>query len=204
MAIIFDLFNRGGLVAVLIFVGLEYTCFPIPSEVILPFVGSLAAVNGCSVIGVILLSVIFSYIGCLVCYLIGYYGGAYLYNKIYERFKGWQKGLDLANSKFIKYGSVSVLLCRLIPLCRTYISFFAGMFKQSLLKYSFYSVLGIFVWNTCLILLGFVLVDKWVIIGEYYNKYKIILIILISFIMFSFLFCKLYKRGKKDKTINGD
>lgn len=204
MAMVLDLFNKGGLVAVLIFIGLEYTCFPIPSEFILPFVGSIAAIKGYSVVGIILLSVIVSYMGCLICYLIGFYGGAFLYNKIYNKFTRWQKGLDVANNNFIKYGNISVLICRLVPLCRTYISFFAGIFKQNLFKYSFYSILGISIWNTCLIMFGFVFVDKWELISGYYDRYKIILIILFSFVFFFILNYKMHKRKKKDKTINGD
>ena len=89
------------------------------------------------------MSIIFSYFGCLVCYLIGYYGGTYVYNKICNKYVRWQKGFDSAREKFNKYGNISVLVCRLIPLSRTYISFFAGMFKQSLFKYSIYYVIFI-------------------------------------------------------------
>lgn len=204
MDIIFRFFSKGGLVAVLVLIGLEYACFPIPSEFILPFLGSIASIEGYSVLGVILLSVIASYIGCLICYLIGYYGGVYLYNKIYNKFVRWQKGLNEANRKFEKYGNISVLVCRLVPLCRTYISFFAGIFKQGLIKYSFFSLLGIFIWNTVLITLGFNLANRWQIIGEYYNKYKNFIIIIFGIILLMILFFKLYKKVKKDKTINGD
>ena len=181
--------------------GLEYACFPLPSEIILPFIGSLAYVQGYNLVGVILLSVIVSYFGCLVCYLLGYYGGVYLYNKIYKKFTRWRKGMDLANDKFNKYGGVSVLMCRLVPLCRTYISFFAGIFKQSLLKYSFFSVIGIIIWNSILICGGYALADKWELISKYYDNYKafflVLLIIIIGFILW-------YKKSKKEKNINGD
>lgn len=204
MNIILNLFNTNGLIAVFILVGLEYACFPLPSEFILPFLGSIASINGYSIVGVIILSVIFSYFGCLICYLIGYYGGTYLYNKIYNKFIKWQKGLDLASSKFNKYGNVSVLVCRLIPLCRTYISFFAGIFKQNLFKYSLYSIAGIAVWNTVLISLGYTLANKWEIIDGYYNKYKFILLFLFIIVACVFLFSKVYKKRKIDKNINGD
>jgi len=204
MNIILGLFSKKGILAVFVLIGLEYTCFPLPSEFILPFIGSIASVRGYSVIGVILLSVIFSYFGCLICYLVGYYGGVYLYDKIYKKFRKGQKGLDFAKEKFEKYGGVSVFLCRLVPLCRTYISFFAGIFKQSLFTYSFYSIIGIFLWNTTLIVSGYLLANKWNIIGDYYNKYKIIVFFLFLIIIFLIFFCIMYKKVKNDKTINGD
>ena len=142
MDFILNIIGKSGMVPVFVLLGMEYACFPLPSEIILPFIGSLACIRGYSLVGVILFSIIVSYFGCLVCYLVGYYGGVYLYNKIYKRFIKWRKGMDFANDKFNKYGGVSVLICRLIPLCRTYISFFAGLFKQDLLKYSFCSVLN--------------------------------------------------------------
>jgi len=204
MKIITSLFNKWGLLAVFVLIGLEYACFPLPSEIVLPFAGFLASINKYSVVGVIILSSIAGYIGCLICYLVGYYGGHYLYNKIYNKFKKWQKGLDVASNKFNKYGNLSVFVCRLIPLCRTYISFFAGLFKQNFFKYSFYSILGILIWNIVLIMLGYVLVNNWVLVGKYYNKYKFIVLLLILMILFFILFYKLHKKRKLTKTINGD
>ena len=204
MQIITNLFNKYGLLFVFFLILLEYACFPLPSEVVLPFVGFVASMNGYSIIGVILLSTIMGYLGCLTCYLVGYYGGSYLYKKIYDRFQKWQKGMDMAMTKFNKYGNLSVFICRLIPLCRTYISFLAGLFKQNLFKYSLYSILGILIWNTVLITLGYVLVDNWGLVEIYYNKYRFIILFLGLLIICLFLVYKLYKKKKLTKTISGD
>jgi len=204
MGLILNLFSRGGLVMILILIGLEYACFPLPSEIVLPFSGFLVSMNGYSVVGFVILSVIVGYLGCLFCYLLGYYGGNYIYKKIYLKFPKWQKGLDETSNKFKKYGNVSVLICRVIPLCRTYISFFSGIFGQGLFKFSLYSVIGISIWNTVLILLGVVLKDNWNNVSFYYEKYKIILISLICLIICLFFLYKLYKKRKFVKTINGD
>lgn len=204
MKLIFNLFNNGGLITIFILIALEYSCFPIPSEVVLPFTGFVCSLNGYSMLGVVILSVIMGYFGCLVCYLIGYYGGAKIYNKIYMKFTKWKKGLDTASNKFSKYGNISVLICRLIPLCRTYISFFAGMFKQNLFQYSLYSIIGILIWNVVLISFGYILMNRWELAGEFYNKYKLVLLFVASITLVLILFYKLYKKVKKAKTINGD
>ena len=201
MNFILSIFSKWGLFAMFILILLEYACFPIPSEVVLPFAGFISSSKGYSLVGVILLSVITGYIGCLICYLIGYYGGNYIYNKIYTKFPKWQKGLDSAENKFKKYGNVSVFACRLLPLCRTYISFFAGIFKQSLFKYSIYSIFGILLWNIILISLGYFLGNNWNLASNYYDKYKIVLFaVLLVFIVFFLV----YRIIKKVKNSNGD
>ena len=204
MDYIFKFFGQGSLITIFFMIGLEYSCFPIPSEFVLPLAGFIARINNYNLIATIFLSVLVSYFGCLMCYLIGYYGGAKLYDRIYEKKKKWRKGLDFAKEKFDKYGNVSTFICRLIPLCRTYISFFAGIFKQSLFKYSFYSILGISVWNTILITLGYVLMDKKDVINDYYKSYKFLLMLIFVIILLVFLAMKMNKNSKKRKNINGD
>lgn len=201
MEFIMSFFYKWGIFAVFLLVALEYACFPLPSEIILPFTGYLAIKGGYSLVGVIIFSTIMGYIGCLLCYIVGYYGGGYLYSKLYKKMKTWRKGLDSANSFFEKYGNLSVLGCRILPLCRTYISFFAGMFKQSLFKYSVYSIIGILVWNSVLISMGYYLADNWELVSKYLDKYKIAFFLVLFIIFICFL---VYKKKKKTKTINGD
>ncbi len=204
MNFIINLFNKWGLIIFFILVMLEYACFPLPSEVLLPFLGFMINVNDYSVVGAIVLSTIMGFIGCLLCYLVGYYGGNVFYNKIYNKFKNVKKGVDYGKEKFDKYGNISVMICRIIPLCRTYISFLSGLYKQSLFTYSLFSILGILIWNSILIVLGYFLADRWGLVTIYYNKYKLVFIITILFLIAGFLLYKLYKKKKLRKNINGD
>lgn len=204
MKFIINLFDKWGLIIFFILIMLEYACFPLPSEALLPFLGFIVRRNSYSIIGTLILSVIMGYIGCLFCYLIGYYGGNFFYKKIYNKYKGVKKGLDYGEEKFKKYGNASVMMCRIVPVCRTYISFLAGLYKQSLFNYSFFSIVGILGWNSLLIILGYVLADKWGLVSEFYSKYKLLFCILVILFILIFLIHKLYKKSKKRKTINGD
>lgn len=201
MGFIMSFFYKWGIFAVFLLVALEYACFPLPSEIILPFTGFLANERGYSLVGVIIFSTVMGYIGCLFCYVVGYYGGGYLYSKLYKKMKKWRKGLDSANYFFEKYGNLSVLGGRILPLCRTYISFFAGMFKQGLFKYSLYSIIGILVWNSFLISMGYYLADKWGLVSKYLEKYKIAFFLVLFILLICFF---VYKNKKNAKTINGD
>ena len=82
MGFILALFDKFGLFMVFMLVMLEYACFPIPSEIILPFMGYVAKMNCYDLFGVIIMSVLMGCLGSLICYLIGYYGGSKIFNKI--------------------------------------------------------------------------------------------------------------------------
>lgn len=204
MDFILMLFDKYGLLMIFLIIMFEYACFPIPSELVLPFLGYVSNYNFYNLFGVIIMSVIVGYIGSLICYLVGYYGGSKIYNKIYNKIPKWRKGLDASHGFFYKYGNISVMVGRVIPMFRTYVSFFAGLFKQSLFKYSLYSIVGITVWNAILITLGYYLSYKWELVESYYEKYKILFLIIIITLLIIFLIYKVYKKIKNTKTINGD
>ncbi|ADU28253.1 DedA family protein [Ethanoligenens harbinense] len=150
-----------GLWAVFILVALEYACFPLPSEVILPFAGAFAArtdvpfqyvLPGCCAAGLL---------GCLLCYAVGRSVGGKLLAWVEKRFPIAGKGLCATRAWFEKHGSVSVMLGRVLPLFRTYISLIAGMARQPVWKFTLLSLIGLTVWNTVLVGLGYLLAGQW-------------------------------------------
>ena len=64
MHLIFEAVEKFGMIAVFILIMLEYACFPVPSEVVLPFSGAIASSNNTSLISVLISSLF----GC--CYLL--------------------------------------------------------------------------------------------------------------------------------------
>lgn len=203
MDFIFLLFDKFGLLIIFLLVVLEYACLPLPSEILLPFMGYIVNKGAYNLMGSIIISIILGYFGSLICYLIGYYGGSKIYNKIYNKVPSWRKGLDGSHRFFYKYGNLSVMVGRIIPMFRTYVSFFAGIFKQSLFKYSLYSIIGISLWNTILISLGYYLSNNWIIVQKYYKNYKYIFLLILSSVIVIFVY-KMYKKMKNTKNINGD
>lgn len=205
MDFIVELVDKYGLFIIFMLVMLEYACFPLPSELVLPFSGAVAASAGLSLIFIILLSTVAGYLGCLICYAIGRSGGVSIINKIKNKFPRSKSGLDKSEEIFLKYSTVSVAVGRVIPLCRTYISLIAGTFKQNLLKFSIYSLMGILAWNTFLISGGYLLADNWQIISESYNTYKIIvLLVLLTVIVSVFVIFLIRKKRNKIKEITNN
>ena len=142
--------KKFGIIAEFFIVLLEYACFPIPSEVVLPFAGAMSVTCSISIVLIILISIIAGILGSIICYYIGYFGTKKIINKISKK-DGFKESLV----KYQKYSNASVCIGRIIPLCRTYISFVAGMSHQPIKQYIFYSSIGITIWNTCLITLGY-------------------------------------------------
>ena len=142
---------HNGLPALFLFIFLEYACFPISSEVILPFSGYISKVNDISFPIIFLISLVAGLLGTLVCYGIGYIFGYKLINAINGRFPSMESKFNKSFAFFNRHGSFAVCLGRIIPLVRTYISFVAGIAKMNFLRYVVFSTIGIGLWNFVLI-----------------------------------------------------
>ena len=188
MEFISSIFDKYGLIATLFIIFLEYACFPISSEIVLPALGALAKAKEISFFMLLPLSVLAGLLGTGVCYMIGRLGGSLLLDGLGKRFPKMQKGIIASRTKFDRYGAAAVCFLRVIPLCRTYIAFIAGTAKQPAPVYFSFSLLGITVWNCLLLSLGYFLQDNLDVIRIYYDKYKQILLPLaLAFILFFFV-----------------
>lgn len=176
MEFVMDAVRDYGLIGVFVLILLEYACFPLPSEIVLPFSGAVASQSGWTYWEILLLSTIAGVLGALACYIIGYFGGYPLVEKIGRRFPKMQKGLDASRKKYAQYASFASGVGRVIPLCRTYISFIAGISRQNIWSYLLSTAIGVAVWNSVLLALGFLLAENWELATEYYEQYKMILI----------------------------
>ena len=188
MSVINSFILQYGLISVFVLIMIEYACFPLPSEVVLPLCGAIAARNHFGFLTILILSIIAGILGSIFCYTVGNWGGKSIINKIIEICPKAKKGIFATQDYFNKYSSISVCVCRLIPLCRTYISFIAGIAGQNIITFVISSIVGITIWNTSLISIGYIFSESWVRIMSHYNDYKfLVLIIPISIIFIGFV-----------------
>lgn len=173
---LFSFLNTYGFPAMLLLVLLEYACFPVSSEIVLPFCGALAAARGISYPLLVLLSACAGLIGTTLCYAVGWFGGIPLLSRIMKRFPKTKKGICVSTEFFNKRGAILVLIGRFIPICRTYLGFVAGTLKLGLLQYLIYSFFGILAWNALLCGLGFLLKSHWPLVTSWYTRYRNLLI----------------------------
>lgn len=186
--------SNNGLFAMFLIIMLEYACFPVSSEIVLPFSGAVASGKQIPFFIIIFTSVIAGMIGTSFCYMIGRFGGTALLNRITNRFPKTEKGINSSYEKFNHYGSYAVCIGRMIPICRTYIAFIAGAAKQPIHTYISYSFLGITIWNIVLIGIGYYLQDNWKLVLYYYQKFEAVIIPAILVIILLIIKSKLKKR----------
>ncbi len=120
-----------GYLAIFLLMVAESACIPIPSELIMTFGGALAAgaVPGThlNLAGVIIAGAAGNVVGSYIAWAVGKYGGQAALRRWGRRFRIREHDLDRANRWFDRYGPRAVLIGRLLPVVRTFISLPAGI-----------------------------------------------------------------------------
>ena len=189
-----------GYLGIFLAVFLEYACFPLPSEILLPFIGLLASREAFSLPGIILVSVFAGLFGSIVCYFIGYYGGSPIIDWLCTKSSGAKKSFKTLNIILNKYDKPAVFLSRLLPITRTYISLAVGAMKMNFTHFILYSLGGIVIWNILLISLGYFLGENTDLISKILKDYSIIALLVIGVVAIVFGY-KLILKNKKDKRL---
>ncbi|MEI3046535.1 MAG: VTT domain-containing protein [Romboutsia timonensis] len=104
-----------------------------------------------------------------------------------------------------KYDKISVLLSRLIPLARTFISIIAGVIRMNIGTFTIYSSLGILIWNSVLISAGYIVSDNIEMIGLMISRYSILIMIigLIGVAIYIYIM-KIKSRNIEDECSTGE
>lgn len=194
MDLIVEFMTQYGLIAMFIFIILEYACLPLPSEVILPLAGAMVLANGDSIVLAIMISIVAGLIGSMICYSIGYTGGNAVIERMMKKYPSTRKGIESTRQFYERYATYSVGVGRVIPLFRTYISFIAGITKQRMGSFLLASMIGITVWNTLLMGLGYWLADEWKNVMGYYDQGKWFILLIACAGILLLIFKKTRKR----------
>ena len=139
----------------------ESACIPLPSEVILPFAGYLVSRGQMNLYLVATVGALGCNLGSAVAYAIGRYGGRPAVGRW-----GWyvlltRHDLDLADRFFDRFGGITVLIARLLPVVRTYIALPAGIARMPQLRFHIYTFVGSWPWCFLLAYAGMLLGDRW-------------------------------------------
>lgn len=176
-------------------VSLEYACFPLPSEVVLPMAGIVAANGKMTLVGAIIASVLGGLIGSLLCYMVGYFGGNSLISYLSRKYPKTKKSADLLTNYFNNHGKLTVFFTRLIPLTRTYVSIIAGATKLNLFSFIVYSLGGVILWNTVLISLGFYIGNNLDLINLIISRYTSVVFSILFIVLIGYFIYKYRKRA---------
>ncbi len=150
-----------GYAGIVALMGIESACIPLPSEIIMPFAGYLVYTGHFNLFWAATAGAIGCNVGSVLAYWIGAAGG----RPLVERYGRWvlmsHHDLDRMTRFFEKYGTITVLLGRLLPVVRTFIAFPAGVARMPQLRFHIYTFIGSWPWCYGLAYAGMKLGEKW-------------------------------------------
>jgi len=159
----------------------EHIFPPIPSEVIMPLAGFLAASGRMSLTLTIVTGTLGSVLGTMIWYWIGLWFGE-------ERLKRFAarhgrlltlspSDIDAAHDWFQRHGAMAVFFGRMIPAIRTLISVPAGLARMPMWKFLIYTVIGSALWTGVLTFAGLMLHENYVLVGDYIDPLSKLVVI---------------------------
>jgi membrane protein DedA with SNARE-associated domain len=139
----------------------EAACIPIPSEVTVSFGGYLASTGKLELALVIVIATVGETVGALIGYSIGRFGGRRLVDRFGRYVLLTHADLDRAQSWFDGRGEWGVLIGRVVPVIRTFISLVAGVAEMQPVRFAVLTFLGSLIWVGALAGVGYGLGGEW-------------------------------------------
>jgi len=153
--------DAGGYAGIVVLMGINSANIPLPSEIIMPFSGYLVYLGRFNLFLVATAGMVGCNLGSAFAYWLGAKGG----RPLVERYGKWvlmsRNDLDRMTSFFEKYGGITVLLARLLPVVQTFIAFPAGIAKMPRLRFHIYTSIGSWSWYLFLAYVGMKLGQAW-------------------------------------------
>ena len=150
-----------GLVFIFVFMAVESSFIPFPSEVVMIPAGFLAArgeLTGAPATALVL-AIAVGLLGSLAGAYVNYFLALWVGRPFLERYGRWlfiqPEPLARACEVFNRYGAATTFVCRLVPVIRQLISIPAGIARMKLGSFTLFTGLGAGIWTAILALVGF-------------------------------------------------
>ena len=208
----FDWFvNNASYLFVFVFMVIERSFIPFPSEVVVPPAAYLAMQKGdMNIFLVVLAATAGALVGALVNYVLSLLiGRPIVYAFANSRFGHAclinQEKVEKAEKYFDNHGAASTFFGRLIPAVRQLISIPAGIAKMNIWVFMLFTSLGALIWNCILAGLGWwlsrhVSLDELYVSVEKYNSYLTLGGIIILVLCVLYILYNAFKKNNATKT----
>jgi membrane protein DedA with SNARE-associated domain len=147
-------FRDVGYPGIVVLMAIESSILPLPSELVMPPAGYLAAKGEMSALVAIACGVAGSIVGSLVSYWLALRLGRALVRRLGRSVGISERSLERSERFFDRHGDISVLLARLLPVIRHLISLPAGLARMRLPAFVTFTGLGALLWCTVLTGIG--------------------------------------------------
>ncbi len=176
---IISVISQSGYLGIVLLMGIESACIPLPSEVIMPFSGYLVYAGRFSLIWVAIAGAVGCNVGSLVAYYVGAWGGRPLAERYGRYLLVTRHDLEMADRWFARYGDWAVFFSRLLPVIRTFIALPAGIARMNFLRFNVYTFLGSLPWCWVLAYSGMKLGERWTTLRAYFHRFDAVLGVLL-------------------------
>ena len=129
--------------------------FPfLPGDSILFIAGTIVATAGLNVHLLVALLIVAAILGDSVNYAVGHYIGPRIYDRPDSR---WFKQAHLAQTQafYDRFGGLTIIIGRFIPIIRTFAPFLAGVAGMTYRRFLSYNVVGAVLWIGLLVYAGY-------------------------------------------------
>jgi membrane-associated protein len=203
VSMIFDVNEIEGLSSIIIYVlctavvfcetGLFFGVI-FPGDSLLLYLGLLASTGKINFFLILFLLIFSSFLG----YLFGYWQGMRLKDWLHNKPDGMffrQNRLAKVKAIFNKYGAVSILIAKCIPVARSFSPYVAGIIEMRFSYFVFFNFLGSVIWVTGFLSLGYFLGNEYADVMHKLLPWLALFIVSV----FVFTFLTYYIKNKKRK-----
>jgi membrane protein DedA with SNARE-associated domain len=156
-----DVIDALGLPGIFALMVAESACIPIPSEATMLFAGFNVADGRWTMAEITTAGVAGNVVGSWIAYAVGYFGRVDVLERHGAKLHVKRSHLEIADRWFERYGSITVFVCRLLPVVRTFISLPAGVARMPFWRFTVLTVLGCLPWVWLLAYVGMQAGDNW-------------------------------------------
>jgi membrane-associated protein len=171
--------------------------FFLPGDSLLVTAGLFAATGELDIVLLNLMLIPAAVIGDAVGYWIGHKSGPHLFKK--EQSLLFRKDYLIKTQEFYnKYGGITIILARFIPIIRTFAPTVAGIAQMKYIDFFKYNVVGGALWVLSMTLLGYLLGNTIPNIDKHIEK-VIVIIVFLSILPIIYKFVSAKRKKKKEK-----
>ena len=165
-----DLFRGMGYPGIVVLMAVESSILPLPSELVMPPAGYLAAKGEMNLVLAIACGVLGSMLGALANYGLALWLGRAFFLRLGKYVLITERALDRSERYFATHGEISTFLGRMLPVVRHLISIPAGVARMQLGRFVLFTGLGALVWCSILSWIGWFIGRREDVILEVLNQ----------------------------------
>jgi membrane protein DedA with SNARE-associated domain len=143
-----------GYPGIVVLMAIESSVLPLPSELVMPPAGYLAAKGRMDPFLAVLAGTVGSIVGALVNYWLAVKVGEPVLRRFGKYVLISNRSLDKTEAYFLRHGEISTFVGRLLPVIRHLISIPAGMARMNLPRFVLFTGLGAGIWCAILTYIG--------------------------------------------------